>query len=106
MIEKGGSGYKKFIEIRFIEVKRVLRPYPDKLPKRIYTQHQHAAAILLMKRERKQYRDTVELLKELWQCFGSRGPVPHFTTLEKSFMRIPTYVWDFFWRRPMGCSKA
>jgi hypothetical protein len=48
-----------------------------------------------MKCERKPYRDVVELLKELWEYFGFDGSIPHFTTLEKFFMRIPTYVWDF-----------
>jgi len=95
MIQKGDSRYKKFIDICFIEVKRVLRPYSDKFSKKTYTQHQHAVAILLMKRERKPYRDVVELLKEFWACFGFNKSIPHFTTLEKFFMRIPTYVWDF-----------
>jgi len=53
---KGDSRYKKFIDICFVEVKRVLRPYSDKFSKKTYTQHQHAVAILLMKREAKSYR--------------------------------------------------
>jgi hypothetical protein len=95
MIQKGDSWYKKFIDTCFMEVKRVLRPYSGKFAKRAYTQHQHAVAILLMKCERKPYRDVVELLKELWAYFGFDGSIPPFTTLEKFFMRIPTYVWDF-----------
>jgi len=49
MIQKGDSGYKKFIDACFMEVKRVLRSYSDKLLKKTYMQHQHAVAILLMK---------------------------------------------------------
>ena len=78
-----------------MEVKRVLRPYSDKFSKKTYTQHQHTVAILLMKRERKPYRDVVELLNEFCAYFGFNKSIPHFTTLEKFFMRIPTYVWDF-----------
>ena len=52
-----------------MEVKRILRPYSDKFSKKTYTQHQHTVAILLMKRERKPYRDVVELLKEFCAYF-------------------------------------
>ncbi len=89
------SWYKKFIETCFMEVKRVFRPYSGKFSKKTYTQHQHAVVILLMKHERKSYRDVVELLKELWAYFGFTESIPNFSTLEKFFLRIPTYVWDF-----------
>jgi hypothetical protein len=48
-----------------------------------------------MKRERKPYRDVVDLLMELWAYFKFDNSVPHFTTLQKFFDRIPTYIWDF-----------
>ena len=73
----------------------MFRAYSGKFSKRTYTQHQLAVSILLMKSERKTYRDIADLLKELWAYFDIDGPTPHFTTLEKFFMRIPTYVWDF-----------
>ena len=95
MIEKWNSKYKKFIETAFREVKRVLRPYSDKFSKKTYTQHQHAVAILLMKYENKPYRDVVELLKELWVYFKFDKSIPHFTTLQKFFSRVPAYVWEF-----------
>ena len=95
MKEKGDSRYKRFIDICFMEVKRVFRTYSGRFSKKTYTQHQLAVSILLMKRERKTYRDTADLLRELWVYFGLDGPTPHFTTLEKFFIRIPTYVWDF-----------
>jgi hypothetical protein len=78
-----------------MEVKRVLRPYSDKFSKKTYTQHQHAVAIMLMKYENKPYRDIAKLLEELWVYFGFGNSVPHFTTLQKFFDRIPTYIWDF-----------
>ena len=103
MIQKGDSRYKKFIDICFMEVKQVLRPYSDKFSKKTYTQHQHAVAILLMKHERKSYRDVVELLNEFCAYFGFDKSIPRFTTLEKFFMQIPTYVWDFLIAKPMNC---
>ena len=78
-----------------MEVKRVFRPYSGKFSKRTYTQYQLAVAILLMKYERKMYRDIADLLKKLWVYFGIEDQTPHFTTLEKFFMCISTYIWDF-----------
>ena len=48
-----------------------------------------------MKYENKPYRDIVDLLSEMWYYFGFENSVPHFTTLQKFFERIPTYIWDF-----------
>lgn len=95
MVEKWNSKYKRFMETAFIEVKRVLRQYSGKFSKRTYTQYQHAVAILLMKYEKKTYRDIADLLKELWHYFGFEDSIPHFTTLQKFFDRIPSYIWDF-----------
>ena len=78
-----------------MEVKRVLRPYSDKFSKKTYTQHQHAAAILLMRYENKTYRDVADMLVELAQYFDFFDYIPHFTTLQKFFQRIPTRVWEF-----------
>ena len=95
MVGNWDSKFKRFVDTAFMEVKRVLRPYSDKFSKKTYTQHQHAVAILLMKYEKKTYRDTVDLLKELWSYFGFGESIPHFTTLQKFFDRIPSYIWDF-----------
>src|SRR5271154_1302399 len=95
LVDNWNSKYKKFVEIAFMEVKRVLRPYSDKFSKKTYTQHQHAVAILLMKYEKKTYRDVVDLLKEMWSYFGFEDRIPHFTTLQKFFARVPSYIWDF-----------
>jgi hypothetical protein len=92
MKEQGDLKYKRLIDTFFMEVKRVFRLYSGRFSKRTYTQHQLAVAILLMKYEQKMYRDIADLLKELWLYFGLDGPTPHFATLEKFFMRIPTYI--------------
>lgn len=95
MIEKWDSRYKRFIETAFREVKRVLHPYSGRFSKRTYTQHQHAVAILLMKYEKKTYRDIIDLLKETWRYFKFKGAIPHFTTLQKFFARVSSGIWDF-----------
>lgn len=89
------SRYKRFFEIAFREVKRVLQTYSGKFSKKTYTQHQHAVAILLMKYENKPYRDIIDLLKEMWAYFKFKGSVPHYTTLHKFFSRIPSGIWEF-----------
>jgi hypothetical protein len=89
------SKYKKLIDISFRLVKRTIRTFSGKFSKKTYTQHQHAVAIMLMKYEDKPYRDIAELIKVMCEYFGFKGSVPHFTTLQKFFERIPTYIWDF-----------
>lgn len=88
------SRYKVFTEICFREAKQVLRSYSDKYSKKTYTQHQLAVAILLMKYENKTYRDITDMLLEL-RAYFDLVDVPHFTTLQKFFDRIPIYIWDF-----------
>jgi len=95
MEKKGDSRCKRFIETAFGEVSRVLKHYSSKFSERRYTQRQHAVAIFLMKYENKPYRDIADLIEELWAYFGFVGPIPHFTTLQKFFMRVPTYIWTF-----------
>ncbi len=95
MKEKGDSRYKRFIETAFREVSRVLKQYSDRFSKKTYTQRQLAVAILLMKYEDKTYRDIADLLTEFADYFKFEDSTPHFTTLQKFFLRIPTYVWEF-----------
>jgi hypothetical protein len=95
MKEQGDSKYKRLIDIFFMEVKRVFRLYFSKFSKRTYTQHQLAVAILLMEYEDKKYMDIADLLTEFVGYFEFEDSTPHFTTLQKFFLRIPTYVWEF-----------
>ncbi len=95
MKEKGDSRYKRFIETAFREVSRVLRQYSGRFSKKTYTQRQLAVAVLLIKYEDKTYRDISDLLAEFAVYFEFEKNIPHFTTLQKFFLRIPTYVWEF-----------
>ncbi len=99
MKEKGDSRYKRFIETAFREVSRALRQYYDRFSKKTYTQRQLAVAILLMKYEDKTYRDIADLLAEFAVYFEFEKNIPHFTTLQKFFLRIPTYVWEFLFTK-------
>jgi hypothetical protein len=95
MKEKGDSKYKRLIQTLLRTIGRVLPTYSGKFSKRTYTQHQHATAVCLMKYENKPYRDVVELLVEFADYFKFGKTIPHFTTLQKFFKRIPSFVWDF-----------
>ena len=95
MEKKGDSRYKRFIETAFREVSRVLRPYSGRFSKKTYTQRQLAVAVLLMKYEDKSYRDIADLLVEFAGYFEFEDSTPHFTTLQKFFLRIPAYAWEF-----------
>ena len=48
-----------------------------------------------MRYENKTYRDVADLLTEVARYFDFTDDIPHFTTLQKFFQRIPSYVWDF-----------
>lgn len=85
--------YKKFIEVCLKVAKRYLQSYSSKYSKKRYTQQQLTAAVCLMKRERKTYRDIVDLLPEFLSYFSFKS-VPHFTTLQKFLKRIPMGIWD------------
>lgn len=106
MEEKGDSKYKRLIQTLLRTVRRVLPAYSGRFSRKTYTQHQHAVAVCLMKYENKPYRDVVDLLYEMRGYFGFEKAVPHFTTLQKFFQRIPTYVWDFILRKTYQLSSA
>ena len=92
MLEK--TTYQKFIDVCLKVAKRYLRPYSSKFSKKTYTQQQLTAAVCLMKRERKTYRDIVGLLPEFGQYFAFEKSIPHHTTLQKFLKRIPLGIWD------------
>jgi transposase len=88
------SVYQKFIDVCLKVAKRYLQPYSSKFSKKTYTQQQLTAAVCLMKRERKTYRDIADLLPEFLSYFSFEKSVPHFTTLQKFMKRIPMEIWD------------
>ncbi len=86
--------YKKFIDVCLKVAKRYLQPYSSKFSKKTYTQQQLTAAVCLMKREKKSYRDIVDLLPEMWSYFSFQKSIPHHSTLQKFLKRIPLGIWD------------
>lgn len=97
--DKGGSRYTRFIETAFREVSRILRPYSGRFPKETYAQRQLAVAVLLMKYEGKTYRDIADLLVEFADYFKFENSIPHFTILQKFFLRIPANILEFLFTK-------
>jgi len=64
-----------------------------KFSKRTYTQHQHLSLLVLKTYLNLGYRETSDLAHELWITVSLFGleKVPHFTTLQKFFERIPNW---------------
>ncbi len=93
MKKRRESYYKRFASIVLGVAGRALSPFSNKFSKKTYTQPQLAACICLMRHERKPYRDVVDELEELKGLFDFDN-VPHYTTLQKFFKRIPMRVWD------------
>ncbi len=62
-----------------------------KFSKRTYTQHQHLSLLVLKTYLNLNYRKTCEIAHELWLTVEilDLPKVPHFTTLQKFFERIP-----------------
>ncbi len=89
------SRYKRFVQLCFIPVKRLLAEYSNKFSKKDFTQHQLAVAVCLMAYEDKVYRDVPDLLSLLKEDFGFRNKVPHFTALQKFLRRISLRLLDF-----------
>jgi hypothetical protein len=92
--------YKRFIDLCFIPVKRVLTTYSSKFSKKDYTQHQLAVCVCLMGYEDKVYRDITGLLLVLRDYLGfTEDKIPHFTALQKFLKRIPLWKLDLILRR-------
>ncbi len=75
--------------------KQVLQQYSGKFSKKTYMQRQHAVAILLMKYEKNTYKDVADSLTEFADYFRFEKNIPHSTTLQKFFLRVPTSAWEF-----------
>jgi hypothetical protein len=81
-----------------------VRPYSNKFSKRKFTQRQHLALLMLKERLQKTYREIVQLLElmpELLKLLGLKE-VPHFTTLQKFFARVPRAIFDSLLRRTLA----
>lgn len=75
-------------------VERLLPPYSSKFSRRDYTQHQLATLVCLMRKYKPKYRDFIELLEHMdsLQTYLKLKKVPHFTTLNKFFLRMRTFI--------------
>ncbi len=74
-----------------LEYARLAMPaYSSKFSRKDFTQHQLAALLCLMRKYKPKYRDFTELLQEMGGLkeFLGLGKTPHFTTLDKFFLRM------------------
>lgn len=73
---------------------KVLPAYSSRYSKKDFTQHQLAVLVCLMRKYKPKYRDFAELLEvmtELREFLGLQK-VPHWTTLNKFFLRMKNFV--------------
>jgi len=94
-IKKSTNRYIKFVEISFGLIRNSRIPlYSSKFSKKIYTQHQLLALLLLKEYLGEDYRNTVELT-EIIDTLREKinlDEVPHFTTIHKFSQRINSFV--------------
>jgi len=89
--------YIKFIDLSLKIVQSCrLNLYSCKYSKRVYTQHQLLALVLLKEYISTDYRDFVELIYLLNNIKEKLGldKIPHFTTLQKFVTRIPSFLFN------------
>ena len=87
----------KFAETCSGVVKKKIRKYSSKFSRRTYTQWQLLTLLCIMKRYRLKYREFVEILQlmpELAQ-FLELKKIPHWTTLNKFFLRMKNAMLAF-----------
>lgn len=71
-------------------VRLVMPKYSSKYSRKDFTQHQLATLVCLMRKYKPKYRDFTEMLQVMdgLKEFLGLGKTPHFTTLDKFFLRM------------------
>jgi IS5 family transposase len=77
-------------------VKRTVSEYSSKFSRKDYTQHQLMTLVLLMYKYKRKYREFVELVEPMSELLEMLrlDKVPHFTTLNKFFIRMKNAVFS------------
>jgi len=93
--KKSTNRYINFVEISFGLIRHSRIPlYSSKFSKKIYTQHQLLALLLLKEYLAEDYRNTIELT-EIMDFLREKinlDKAPHFTTIHKFFQRINSFI--------------
>ena len=74
-----------------LEIARKSMPlYSSKFSRKDFTLHQHCAILCLKVKTKQKFRESVDLLYEMTEICNILGieKVPHFTTLDKAFLRM------------------
>jgi len=82
--------------VAFKVAETTLPAYSSEFSKRMYTQHQLMALFCLMKRLKLKYREfiaTIELMPKIQEIIELKN-VPHYTTLQKFFIRFGSNFFD------------
>lgn len=84
----------KFADVCSGVVRKKIRMYSSKFSRKDYTQWQLLTLLCIMKRYRLKYREAAEILQlmpELAKFLGLEK-IPHWTTLNKFFLRLKNYM--------------
>ena len=84
----------KFADVCSGVVRKKIREYSSKFSRKDYTQWQLLTLLCIMKRYRLKYREAAEILQlmpELAEFLGL-GKIPHWTTLNKFFLRLKNHM--------------
>ena len=81
---------KKFTSAVLEIAKKSMPEYSSKFSRKDFTLHQHCAMLCLKVKTKQKFRESVDLLSEMTEICKLLGieKVPHFTTLDKAFLRM------------------
>jgi len=92
------SSLNKFVVSAYNKIKQSKIPeFSHKNSPKKFTQHQHCILLMLKKRFKATYRDIIDYLSEMSsiQAVVDLKAVPHYTTVQKFFMRIKeSYIYS------------
>lgn len=92
-MEIGSSKFIKFVNAMMKEAKR-LPEYSSKFSRKDYTLRQHVVLLCLKIKLKQRYREFCEILELMPEIKDLMGlsKVPHWTTLDKAFLRLQSCV--------------
>lgn len=84
------SKLKKFTSAVLAMARKAMPQYSSKFSRKDFTIPQHVTILSLKEKTRQDYRDICDLLSEMPEICNILGieKVPHFTTLDKAFLRL------------------
>jgi IS5 family transposase len=98
----------KFAKACLGVVSKVIPEHSSKYSRKDYTQHQLMTLVCLMRKYKPKYRDFIELLEVMNRLAEFLGleKIPHFTTLNKFFLRMKNAVFSILLQLSAGKSSG